>query len=355
MAYQQIKNIKIAGFAASVPKNIQENASLGIFKNPTEYQAFVATTGVERRRVAPKEMCASDLCLASAEKLISELGWQKNDIECLVFASHSPDYLSPATACILQNRLGLTQECLSFDMALGCSAWVYGLATVGSIVSAGKIRKALLLTGDTTTRTKSPNDKSTYPLFGDAGSATAIEYAESTTGLVAHLSTDGSNYKAVIMEDGGHRNPFSTDSLIEREYEEGIKHNRLQTHLDGMSVFSFGITKAPQSIRALLTKYSVSTEHVDYLVLHQANRFMNEKIRKKIGFTPENTPSILRNFGNTSSASIPLTIVSELRNIINEDDHKSLQILACGFGVGLSWGSVLFSLSDAVCCDLIEL
>jgi len=169
------------------------------------------------------------------------------------------------------------------------------------------------------------------------------------------MATDGSSYKAVIIEDGGHRNPFSLHSLKETQYEEGVISNRLQTQLDGMSVFAFGITKAPKSIRSLLVTFGVGPEDIDYLVLHQANKMMNEKIRKKVGFPAEKTPGVLKNFGNTSSASIPLTIVSELRSAINDHERSRLQILTCGFGVGLSWGSVLFSLEKAVCCKLVEI
>lgn len=354
MAFQHIRNIRIAGFAACVPSNVQENAGLDVFADAEEFRRFADTTGVERRHVAPKELCASDLCLAAAEKLMGELGWQKDEIECIVFASNSPDYIAPATSCLLQHRLGLSIECMSFDISFGCSAWVYGLSALASIVSASRFKKALLMTGDTTSRTKSPKDKSTYPLFGDAGTATAIEFADGAEGLKTHMATDGSSYRAIIIEDGGHRNPFSAESLKESEYGEGIVRNHLQTNLDGMSVFSFGITKAPQSIKALLNRSEISIDQLDYLVLHQANLFMNEKIRNKLGVPREKTPNVLKNFGNTSSASIPLTIVSELCGAINSHD-KTLQILACGFGVGLSWGSILFSLENAKCCSLFEI
>jgi len=145
------------------------------------------------------------------------------------------------------------------------------------------------------------------------------------------------------------------ESLKEETFEGGIVRNRMQTNLDGMSVFSFGITKAPKSIRNLLDKHKLDVNHLDYLVLHQANKMMNDKIRQKLGIPPHKTPSVLKDFGNTSSASIPLTIVSELRNVINDPEQEKLNILACGFGVGLSWGSILFSLENALCCQLIEL
>ena len=354
MAFQHIKNIRIAGMAACVPRQAEENSSLAIFREQSDYALFVNTTGVERRRVAPSDVCASDLCLAAAEELISKLGWVKEEVDCMIFASHSPDYPYPATSCMLQHRLGLSEECMCFDIALGCSGWIYGLSTLASIVSAGKFKKALLLAGDTPTRSKSPRDKSTYPLFGDAGSATAIEYLKGAEGIKSHLATGGANHRAIIIEDGGYRNPFSADSLIEKEYDAGVVRNRLQTHLDGMTVFSFGITKAPRSIRALIEKFTINVGQIDYLILHQANLLMNEKIRKKLGFAPEKTPSILKDFGNTSSSSIPLTIVASLANEINDESRSPIKIIACGFGVGLSWGSVMFAFDKSICCPLIE-
>jgi 3-oxoacyl-[acyl-carrier-protein] synthase-3 len=355
MAFQEINNVRIAGLAACVPAKVEENKDLSIFPSPEEKLKFMETTGVERRRIAKPGVCASDLCFAAAEKLITELGWEVKEIECLVFVTTSPDYISPATSCILQDRLGLSKECMSFDISLGCSGWVYGLSIISSIVAASKFRKALLLAGDTTTQSKSPKDKSTWPLFGDAGSATAIEYCEDCIGLKTHIATDGENYQAIIIEDGGSRHPFSLESLKEHEYKEGIIRNKLQTTMNGMDVFSFGISKVPQSVKSLFRKFGFANTEIDFFVFHQANKYMNEIIRKKLDIPVEKVPYSLKNFGNTSSASIPLTIVSELREVINSTDKQGLNFVACGFGVGFSYGSVMFSLNHAICCSLIEL
>jgi 3-oxoacyl-[acyl-carrier-protein] synthase-3 len=355
MAFQEINNDRIVGLAACVPAEIEENKDLSLFPSPEEKLKFMEATGVERRRVAKQGVCTSDLCFASAEKLITELCWEKSEIECLVFVTTSPDYIIPATSCILQDRLGLSKECMSFDISLGCSGWVYGLSTIASIVSASKFKKALLLAGDTTTQLKSPKDKSTWPLFGDAGTATAIEYCDDCIGLKTHIATDGKNYQAIMIQDGGHRHPFSLESLKEHEYKEGIIRNNLQTRMNGIDVFSFGISKAPQSVRLLFKKFILGNDEIDFFIFHQANKYMNEIIRKKLDIPLEKVPYSLKNFGNTSSASIPLTMVSELWERINSSDTQSINIVACGFGVGLSYGSVMFNLNNAICCRLIEL
>jgi len=354
MAFQRIKNVEIAGFAACVPSYNEENENLDIFQNRDEYQRFVEYTGVERRRKAKNGICASDLCLKSAETLISDLGWDKQEIECLVFVSHSPDYLFPATSCILQARLGLSTECMSLDVSLGCSGWVYGIATIASLISVSKFKKALLLVGDTTGGSNK-EDRSIYPLFGDAGSATALAYKKGAADIYTHLATDGNFFDAIMIDDGGHRNPFTADSLTYRKYEDGNVRNRLSIKMDGMTVFSFGISTVPKSVNKFLENFSLDKDEIDYFVFHQANMMINKKIQKKLGIPEEKMPSVLKNYGNTSAGSVPLTIVSEMSDAINITDKQPLNILACGFGVGLSWGTVYFKLKNAICCELLEL
>ena len=352
MAFQSFRNIKISGVAACVPENVEENSTLNLFQSPEEYDRFVATTGIERRRVVKNGLCSSDLCYEAAERLIEKLQWAKEDIDCLVFVSQTPDYILPATACVLQKRLGLSNECMAFDISLGCSGWVYGITVLASLLSNGTCRKGLLLAGDTVTVTKSPRDKSTYPLFGDAGTATAVEFQEAEEGIVSYLCTDGDGADTIMIRDGGFRHPFSKDSLVYKEYENGSVRNNLQSYLDGTSVFTFGISKDPNSVRRLLEYTGKNTEDIDYYIFHQANMLMNEKIRTKLKLPAEKVPYILKDYGNTSSASIPLTLVVRLKERLRNAD---LNIVACGFGVGLSWGSVLFSTKSIVCCDLIEL
>lgn len=352
MAFQHIKNVQIAGLAACVPSKIEENKALSLFSAEADYEKFVTTTGIERRHVASNDICSSDLCYEAAEKLIAELGWDKKEIECLIFVSQTPDYILPATSCILQNRLGLSKDCMALDVSLGCSGWVYGMSVLSSIISSGSITKGLLLAGDTVTKTKSPLDKSTYPLFGDAGTATAIEHKKDSEGIKSYLCTDGGNYDVIMIEDGGYRNPTTPDSLIVRTNEDGTIRNRLQSYLDGTSVFTFGISQAPRCVKKLLEHFQIEKEEVDYYIFHQANMLMNEKIRDKLSLEENKVPYTLKDFGNTSSASIPLTLVNKLQS---ELKNNPLQILGCGFGVGLSWGAISFKTDSIICPDLIEI
>lgn len=352
MAFQQFDTVTINGIAACVPRNSEENSSLSFFSNTDEFEKFVATTGIERRRVVTEGVCASDLCLAAAERLIEDLQWEKSEIECLIFVSQTPDYKLPATSCVLQSKLGLSKNCMTFDISMGCSGWVYGVSTMASILSSGNIKKGLLLVGDTVTRTKSPLDKSTYPLFGDAGTATALSFNENAKPIQIALYTDGSSYDAIMIEDGGARNPVTEKSLEYIDYGNGIVRNKLQSILDGSSVFIFGISKAPQCVNNLIEHFEIDKENVDFFVFHQANMLMNEKIRTKLKLPETKVPYILKDFGNTSSTSIPLTMVVKLREDIND---IKCSIVACGFGVGLSWGAVHFDLENVICSELIEI
>jgi 3-oxoacyl-[acyl-carrier-protein] synthase-3 len=353
MAFQEIQNVAIKGISACVPRIKENNVGLSLFNNKEEAEKFIEATGVELRHIVRGSgICTSDLCYAAAKELMAELHWSPEEIDCLIFVSQTPDYILPATSCILQNRLGLSLECYAADISLGCSGWVYGLSIITSLVSGGTMKKGLLLVGDTTTVTKSPKDKSTYPLFGDAGTATAIEFNKTAEKMMFHFGTDGKGYEAIMIPDGGFRNFFNENSFREEEIEPGIIRHRLHSILNGPAVFTFGISKAPKSVNAILEHFGISKEEIDYFIFHQANLFMNEKIRTKLKIEPEKVPYSLGEYGNTSSASIPLTMVTRLRSELKTGSKK---MLACAFGVGLSWASVIFEGFELKCPEIIEI
>lgn len=345
MAFLEFKNVRIAGLAAGVPKSVVKTKS----RNPKySDDEFIASVGVKEKRVDAVST-TSDLCYYAAERLISDLGWDKSEIEALIFVSQYPDYILPATACILQDRLGLNKECYAMDMSLGCSGFVYGLSTIAALVETGSIKKALLLVGDA----KRPFDVSLMdPLFGYAGCATAMEYKPGTGDLLFHNGTDGSGYDAIIIPEGGARNPFNNHTLDVVTDEDGIRRNGLCSRMNGMDVFSFAISTAPKSIKKLADRYQIPLADVDYLVLHQANKSINERVAKKLGFGPERILNSMEYFGNTSSASIPMSIVA---NATTEMLKKEKSFMTCGFGVGLSWGTAYFKLKDCVISKIIEL
>lgn len=350
MSFLSIGNVRIAGLSACVPEKVEESRNFPLF-NEVDAENFIKVTGVERRHIAEADVCSSDLCLKAAEKIIAELGWRKEEIDALVFVSQTPDYRLPATSAILQDRLKLPESCFTIDISLGCSGWVYALSVISSLLSHGSMKKGILLSGDTILKFCSPLDKSTYPLFGDAGSATAIEFIKNEDESIQFcFNTDGSGSEAIIIEDGGFRNPVNENSFIREQISDGIKRNKLDLVLEGMDVFSFGISKAPKSINDLISYYEINKDEVDYFVFHQANKFMNEKIHKKLKLDEDKVPYSIKNFGNTSCATIPLTMVDQLSS---ELKSSKLNHIACGFGVGLSWASCYFKTENIVCPDVI--
>lgn len=344
MAFLEFKNVRIAGVSAGVPKRVVCNLDLGHVSTDYDATTFVESTGVRERRV--DDFTTSDLCLVAAEKLIEDLQWERNEIDAIIFISQNTDYILPATACILQDKLGLSKECYATDIVLGCSGWVYGLSNAVSLMQNGGIRKCLLMAGDGKRRSDF-ND----PLFGFAGTVTALEYEEGNEGFKFHFGTDGSGFDAIIIPDGGARNGISLDSFVCEEVEGRLYTNKFQSRMKGLDVFSFGITTAPKSIKKLSEHFGLNYQDADYVVFHQANMKMNDMITKKLKLSPEKVPSCMRNFGNTSSASIPLTIVTQLQGKIS----NPTKFICCGFGVGLSWGTVAFETNNIVISDLVEL
>ncbi|PWB25718.1 3-oxoacyl-ACP synthase III family protein [Flavobacterium sp. HTF] len=351
MATFSVNSIAIKGISCCVPKNTERNIDLDILTQE-EIQKFVEATGVEERRIATNEICTSDLCCEAAEKLIKDLNWQKEEIEILVFVSQTADYILPVSAAILQDRLGLSTNCIAFDVPLGCSGYVYGISIIAAMMKATGLKKGLLLAGDTSSKLLSKTDKSTVPLFGDGGSATAFEFDENADDLLFDLGTDGSGYKTIMINDGGSRNRINSDSLAYHTISPGIERNACQLILDGMDVFSFGISQAPKTVNKLIEKFELDKEAINHFVFHQANLMMNKMIVKKLKLPVEKVPYSLKEFGNTSSTTIPLTIVTELKNDLTSTTQD---LILCGFGVGLSWGTAKIRLQNAVISDLIEI
>jgi 3-oxoacyl-[acyl-carrier-protein] synthase-3 len=351
MAVFNLKGARISGVSACVPKNEVSTMDYE-WISEKERQGLIKLTGVEKRRMAKKGIATSDLCMIAADKLLDELKWDRNEIQILIFVSQSHDYPIPATAIILQDRMKLSTTCLAFDINMGCSGYVYGMAAIVSMMTSCNLKKGLLLVGDISTAHISYQDKSAYPLFGDAGTATAIELDSGAKPMFFNMQSDGSGFDSIIIPDGGMRNQISIESFEPKTISEGIIRHNVQLALDGIKIFNFALKEVVPNIQALLSEYLINIEDIEYFIFHQANLLINESIRKKLRIPKEKAPITIDKFGNTSSASIPLTMVSELRNILIKGNHK---MLLSGFGVGLSWGSLLIETENLICCELIEI
>lgn len=350
MAEWNIKNFSLKGIAACVPKNEVKTCDLGIF-TPEENIKFLENVGIESRRVAQKGVTASDLCFEAAEKLLGKLKWDHSDITALIFVSVTADYRSPMTSCILQDRLGLPQNCFTLDIPLACCGYLHGLTVLGNLMQSGTIKKGLLLAGDTCFQMSSPEDKSRLPIFGDAGTATAFEYDPLASEVISYSASDGSGYEAIINPHSGFRYPVTPESFIMEDFGNGIKRAPVHGKLDGMEVFAFAISKAPKIFKKLISEQDIDSEKIDYFLLHQANRLINNMIGKKLKLNPQNMPHCIEEFGNTSCASIPLLMVTRIAEDLNT---KDLNLILLAFGVGLTWGCVYIHTDNVICLPLIE-
>lgn len=338
--------------AAAVPKNTIDNYKYTEFFPEADVKDIVDKVGIKERRFAPEGMTASDLCYAAAEQIIEDLAIDKDEIDLLVFVSQTPDYRMPATSITLQHRLGLGKHVAAFDISLGCSAFVYGMSVVYGLMQTGGFRKALLLDGETRSRVYSPKDRKTAFLFGDGGVAAIIEQDKKFGESYFSLNSDGGLSNLIKIDAGGYRNPSSIDTLTEKVVDE---HGNIRTdehgYMNGADVFNFVLKEIPKNFKSVLKQSNNTNETIDFNVFHQANAYMNSYLARKLKLENNKVPSCLAQFGNTSSVSIPLTIVSELQDKLK--GHNKLML--CGFGVGMSWATAQINVEDCVISDLVEI
>lgn len=344
MSLSTLHNVRFAGMATCVPKRIFHNINDAPPKIRSERERLARNIGIYTRRLCPEWQTFSDLAFEAAEKLLADLQWNKADIDALIVVTQSPDYPIPATAIILQDRLQLPQTTIAYDVNLGCSAYPFGLHLLGSMIAAGAVKKGLLLVGD-----RSGVEKD--PLFSDAGTATALEFDAEASPMHFDLNSDGSGYRAIILPVGGHREPTEMSHLIAHRDEGGYWRSAMDLVLDGPAVLSFSTQRVPPEVEKLLIHLGMTKDEIDYFVFHQANRMINETIRKKLGLPAEKVPSTLNDFGNTSGASLPVTMTVRLHDTLSKGKHR---LLLCGFGIGLSWGSAIVDIDSGVFPALIE-
>lgn len=336
MSEATFSNIRVRGVAAAVPAGIRSLADdAGLF-DPGEIDKVSASTGVMQRHVS-LTLTTADLCQAAAERLLAQTQCAPTDVDALIFVSQTPDYPLPASSCCLQARLGLSSQCAALDVNLGCSGYVYGLWLAAGMIAAGAVKRVLLLVGDTIYRTCSPEDRSVALLFGDAGSATLLEWDASADPCHFVLGTDGTGAPHLQVPAGGYRRRFSPAALLRQEVEGGNRRSAVDLYMNGAEVFAFTLRAVPPLIKGVLARAGHAATDVDYFVFHQANRFMLEHLFKRLKLPPERCVLGLRDYGNTSSASIPLALVTELRDRLQT---AATRLVLAGFGVGFSWAGV---------------
>jgi len=294
--------------------------------------------GFNSRYIVSEKICTSDLCIASSKKIFEK--FDKNGVEALIFVTQTPDYKAPSTAIIMADRLGLGNDVIAYDINLGCSGFINGLLNVYSLINSG-LKKVLLCVGDVASNFAYYKDKNLTPLMGDAGSAILIEKKEGfNADFVLH--SDGSGYKHLIIPDGGCKSPFSEESLIPKESEDGIRRG-IDMYMNGGEIFNFTIKVVPKMFDELFNFANISKDEIDYFVLHQANKYILQNIAKRLEISENKLPmDTMTIYGNQNSASIPGTI----NGFLYDKLIGRKKVVFAGFGIGLSWGACVVDLED---------
>lgn len=319
-----------------LPKNVLTNEQLTERFPEWTVEKVASKIGVNQRHIAAENEFVSDMAISASNLLFDEHHIKPTDIDFILLCTQSPDYFLPTTACIVQDKLGIPKHAGALDFNLGCSGYVYGLAMAKGLIMANIAKNILLITSETYSKHINSNDKGNSTIFGDAASATLV----STTGFAEikefELGTDGSGANNLIVKEGGMKHPTkSNQEIIDEEHGVTWPSN---LYMNGAEIFNFTLESIPPLVKTALQKNNISEEHVNMYVLHQANKYMLNHLRKKMGIPEEKFYMHMENCGNTVSSTIPIA----LREAMKSNQIKSNQtILLAGFGVGYSWGACI--------------
>lgn len=349
MPYFSFKNIKVSAIAASVPTECISVDSFVEQNGSETVEKFKAMTGINSFHKALPHQTASDFGFAAAQKILEEKKVDRASIGALVFVAHSTDYRRPATACVLHHRLGLSKDCAAFDISLGCSAIVYGLQTVCSMMESSDIEKALLVVGETMTKMTSAKDRSVNMLFGDGGAAFLLENnCKDSEAINVLLKTDGDNYNAIIAPAGGFRNMYA--SREETEWSDGNIRSLHNVFMNGADVFAFSITDVPKTVKEFLERTETTVDDYDCFAFHQANQYILKQICKKTKIPSDKLPICLDRYGNTSAPAAAMALCDAYGTV----SDRIIKTMFCCFGVGLSWGVASFNIDASDVYPIFE-
>ena len=331
MQSKEFHGLKVSGIACAVPNHKVLTDSYKDHFGDAVVDRFKSATGILGRYISDGTQTTSDLSYVAAETLLKKKNLSGEDIDAVILITQNADYKMPSTAFVLHKRLGIKKDCLVFDINLGCSGYVNGLYLVAGLIESGTINRALLLVGDADTNHQITDDTSFTMMFGDASSATIVERGDST--IRGMIRSDGEGFKTLITPIPGSRFPgvFTSEEV------------GLQKKMDGDDVFLFTITKVPKLFKEFYSEFGCTADDFDYYILHQANLMIVNQIAKKLKLPSDKVPISLNEYGNTDGASVPVGIVDLCEHLIR---RQTLNLITSGFGIGLSWGIVSFTIDS---------
>jgi 3-oxoacyl-[acyl-carrier-protein] synthase-3 len=321
-----------------LPQNIVTNGDLARGFPEWTVDKIADKIGIKQRHIASEDETAADLAVMAARKLFAR-GIDKGSIDYLLFCTQSPDYYLPASACIIQNRLGLSNETGALDFNQGCSGFIYGLSLAKGLIVAGIARNILLLTGETYSKRLHPLDKGNRSIFGDAAAATLIAsdgFAEIGDFC---FGTDGSGAEKLILKTGGARRPEKADITEFDENNNPISPDYI--FMDGSEIFSFSLRAVPALVEKTLEKNSIAKDETGLYIFHQANKYMLDFLRKKIKIDEDKFYIYLSEVGNTVSSTIPIAMYEAMKD---GAFSRGMKVMLAGFGVGYSWGGTVLTI-----------
>lgn len=331
---------RIKDIAIHLPDRVLTNEELAALYTDWPADRIFEKTGIKERHIAAPDETAGDLAFCAANTLFTQGNVSVDEVDFIILCTQAPDYILPTTACVLQDRLGVSRNAGALDINLGCSGFVYGLSLAKGLIETGAARCVLLLTADTYSKYIHPLDKSVRTLFGDGAAATAI-IAESTEEAYIGpfvFGTDGSGAKNLIVEAGLCRTARTEVTAVEQCDGSGNVRSLENLFMNGAEVMAFSLREVPKAVDALLEKSGKSKEQVGFFVLHQANKFMLEALRKKLKIPDEKLPVFIEYCGNTVSSTIPMTLYMMHKAGMLKKGHETMLV---GFGVGYSWAACL--------------
>jgi len=343
-----LNGITVRSISAAIPGEVFELTELYDICEKNEINRIIKTNGISKIRIAPDDVCASDLCEKAARLILTDE--DKEKISGIVFVSQTPDYILPATSASLQHRLGISKKCATFDISTGCPGYIYGLFQAALLVSSGSCDSVLVCAGDVISRFVNPLDKSNRMVFGDAGSATIVE--KGTGEMAFSIMTDGAGSEHLIIPAGGARYPRDENSEMVSVRKDGNMRSDEDIFMNGLEVMDFAIQEVPKMTDALLAKKGWEKSQVTLFGFHQANKFMLNYLRKIMKISKESVPIAMEETGNAGPASIPLMLTQEHRRLTEE--NRLGKAILCGFGVGLSCAAIALDLSQTKIFDPVS-
>ena len=348
------KNKKISAIVSVVPKEeYRFDDEFPAFKlTPEKAKRFKKMMSLDRHRIAPPDVCSSDLCQYGLEQLLKDGTLKKEEIGALVFVSQTPDYFMPPTSNVIHGKLGLGHDVICLDINQGCAGFLLGLVQAFLLLEISALPKVVLLNGDVCSKMMDKCNRISYPLTGDAGSVTVIERCEAENPIYMDIKNDGSRYKAILVPAGAFRTPATAETIKLHEVEEGVVQREQHIHMDGAAIFNFTMNSVPAQVDEMLAFSGDTRESIDWFLFHQPNPFILTQMAEKMKIPAAKLPNnIVSLYGNCSSVTIPLNIALNCGEQLRE---KSLRVCFSGFGVGLTWLTMVMDLGPLPVCKIVD-